>query len=112
MHEAFDFPELADAHAGQIHDGATGVNNRTLALFEGVADGQSFPEEFLIFDDKPLYLSLGRGDGVELVDIDFAQLLYVNRPTILTEDAHPFFSIGNRKEGHACAVHPTLSILW
>lgn len=44
---------------------------------------ETFGEEFFVFEDEAAELAVLGRDGVECVDVDFAETLDVNRSTVL-----------------------------
>jgi hypothetical protein len=103
LDERLDVPELGDGDAGEVHDGAGRVDDEAVGAHGG-ADGEAVAEEALVLDDEALDLPLGRRDGVELLDVDLAELLDVDRPAVL----RPSPSGARRKAAEGLA----LSVLW
>lgn len=82
LYVVLDFPELRDADAVEVHDGARGLDHLAI-VSQRRAHRQPFSLKLLVLDDEALKLSFGRRDLIQLVQVEVAELFDVDRSTVL-----------------------------
>ena len=77
---ALDLPELAEANALEVHDGARRLDDVTLELG---ADREAVALELFVLDDERLHLALRGRHLVQLAEVELAELLDVDGTAVL-----------------------------